>query len=266
MVDVALVLGREGGPRHVRAVSRNGLLPRAHDLSAGATAPYELPHGAFTLDELVADVERRIVEEEVAGGDWRSVIDSLRPVTNRIWARLGVPDRERFVREVSRHWEVRRHRMAPEVARMLDALSAAGKLTMGRASILAMRPVPGGIEVRMAEHDAAPEETVVVSRVVNCTGPSLQVAVAGEPLLRTLLDAGHVRPGPFSLGLDHDSRGALVDAEGRSSRLLYGMGPVRKGRLWETTAIPEIRAQSFELADLLTAQLTSRTAQAGRAA
>jgi uncharacterized NAD(P)/FAD-binding protein YdhS len=75
-----------------------------------------------------------------------------------------------------------------------------------------------------------------------------------------------VRPGPFGLGLDHDSRGALVTTEGTASPLIYGIGPVRKGRLWETTAIPEIRAQAFELADLLTAQLASRSAQAGRAA
>lgn len=258
MIDLALLLGVPGGPRRLRAVSRNGLLPRAHvDGPAPVPLPYELPHGPFGLDELLADVERRID----AAGDWRPVIDSLRPVTNRIWQRLPEADRERFVSEVARHWEVRRHRMAPEIATALGALLDAGRLTLQAASIEALRPVEGGIEVAFADG-----ETFTVDRVVNCTGPSLQMGIAGEPLLAGLLDAGHVRPGPFGLGLDHESRGALVTAAGTPSRVLYGIGPVRKGHLWETTAVPEIRAQAFELADLLTAQLTSRTAQAGRAA
>ncbi len=90
------------------------------------------------------------------------------------------------------------------------------------------------------------------------------MGVAGDPLLAGLLEAGHVRQGPLGLGLDHESRGALVTAAGVPSKLIYGIGPVRKGHLWETTAIPEIRAQSLELADLLTAQLASRRAQATR--
>jgi uncharacterized NAD(P)/FAD-binding protein YdhS len=32
---------------------------------------------------------------------------------------------------------------------------------------------------------------------------------------------------------------------------LYTVGPARKGRLWETTAVPEIRGQIAELAERL---------------
>ncbi len=260
MIDIALVLGEGDRPGAIRAISRNGLLPRAHNAEPKAPdAGYELPHGEFTLDELVADVDARVAEAEARGGDWREVIDSLRPVTNRIWGRLPAADRERFVHDVSRHWEVRRHRMAPEIAARLDALIDEGRLRVEGATIEGLSPVKGGIEVRLEG------ETFVADRVVNCTGPSLRVGIAGEPLLASLLDAGFVQPGPFNLGLDHDSRGAMITVEGTPSPLIYGIGPVRKGRLWETTAIPEIRAQSFELADLLTAQLTSRTSRAGRA-
>lgn len=265
MVDIALVLGAEGGPRRIHAISRNGLLPRAH--SADGVRPegfFELPSGSFTLDELIAEVDRQITETEAAGGDWRQVIDSLRPVTNRIWGRLPAADRERFVHDVSRHWEVRRHRMAPEVASMLDRLERSGKLRVRGADIQGLHPVDCGIEVSLGERDGAPAETFTVDRVVNCTGPSLRVGIAGEPVLASLLDAGQVRPGPFNLGLDHDSRGAMITVEGTPSPVIFGIGPVRKGRLWETTAIPEIRTQAFELADLLTSQLTSRSAQSGR--
>jgi len=54
------------------------------------------------------------------------------------------------------------------------------------------------------------------------------------------------------LGLDVDGTGALIDRNGLRSEILYALGPVRKGTLWETTAVPEIRAQALHLARKLT--------------
>jgi uncharacterized NAD(P)/FAD-binding protein YdhS len=261
MVDLALVLGRHSAPGALRAVSRTGQLPRAHRrFEREAHEPFELPDGAFTLDELIAEIDRRIGLAKATGGNWRGVVDSLRPITNVIWRRLPDADKHRFVTEVARHWEVRRHRMAPEVAAQLRTLREEGRLLVEQGNITALRPVADGVEV------TRDGDTFTVDRVVNCTGPSLRVGLAGDPLLSSLLAAGHVRPGPFELGLDHDSRGALVGADGRPAGSVYGIGPVRKGHLWETTAIPEIRAQAFELADLLSAQLSARSVQALRAA
>jgi len=50
----------------------------------------------------------------------------------------------------------------------------------------------------------------------------------------------------------------LVNSSGAPSTLLSTIGPMRKGRLWETTAMPEIRGQALELADQITATLDSR--------
>jgi uncharacterized NAD(P)/FAD-binding protein YdhS len=36
---------------------------------------------------------------------------------------------------------------------------------------------------------------------------------------------------------------------------------MRKGRLWETTAMPEIRAQALELADQITASMEASSAR-----
>lgn len=49
--------------------------------------------------------------------------------------------------------------------------------------------------------------------------------------------------------LDVNEAGALLDVNGRPSQLLFALGPPRKGCLWETTAVPEIRAQAAELAE-----------------
>ncbi len=46
-----------------------------------------------------------------------------------------------------------------------------------------------------------------------------------------------------------DRRGRLLDHAGRPDPALLAIGPLRRGSQWETTAIPEIRAQAAQLAD-----------------
>jgi uncharacterized NAD(P)/FAD-binding protein YdhS len=126
-----------------------------------------------------------------------------------------------------------------------------------------MHPRDLDVEVTMALGEG--ESTRFrVDRVVNCTGPTLDLARAGEPLLEGLLADGLVRPGPLGLGLDHDSRGVLLNSSGSPSTLLSTIGPMRKGRLWETTAMPEIRTQALELADQITASIETSSASFAR--
>jgi uncharacterized NAD(P)/FAD-binding protein YdhS len=94
--------------------------------------------------------------------------------------------------------------------------------------------------------------------VVNCAGPGRLPAAAG-PFVGGLLDAGIARVGPHGLGLDIDAAGHLVAAGGVAQPRLWLVGPLRRGARWETTAVPEIRAQARRLAVDLSGS-TSRTA------
>jgi len=67
------------------------------------------------------------------------------------------------------------------------------------------------------------------------------------------MEKGLARPDELSLGLDVTDDGNVLDAQGTASDFLYVVGPLRRGRLWETTAVPEIRVQVVELAELLLA-------------
>lgn len=261
MVDVALTLGAENFASSLHAVSRKGLMPQAHRRGGLAPRRFALQQERVRLDEMVRRVGEEIAEAEQGGGDWRQVIDSMRPVTNQIWHRLGEADQGRFVRLLSRRWDVHRHRMAPEVGAKLEMLRKSGRLRLGQGSIEGMELRGERVAVAIKHEDDSSEE-LIVDRVVNCTGPALDLRATREPLLETLFDSGALRPGPLRLGLDHDMRGALLDGEGQASRVLHTLGPMRKGRLWETTAIPEIRNQAFELADELTASLQRTTAGA----
>ena len=69
--------------------------------------------------------------------------------------------------------------------------------------------------------------------------------------MRTLLDEGQARQGPHGLGLDVSPYGNILARDGKPNPRLWLVGPLRRGRFWETTAVPEIRAQARDLATAL---------------
>ena len=96
-----------------------------------------------------------------------------------------------------------------------------------------------------ASTDARPRSA---DAVVNCTGPLTDIGRTTDPLLQALQTRGLVAPDPLRLGLDSTLGGEVVGADGRVVPGLYAVGPPRKGTLWESTAIPEIRTQAAEVA------------------
>jgi len=59
----------------------------------------------------------------------------------------------------------------------------------------------------------------------------------------------------MDLGIDVDlATYRLLDADGRASRRVYALGPLIRGAVWETIAVPEIRAEAVAIAtDILAA-------------
>jgi uncharacterized NAD(P)/FAD-binding protein YdhS len=182
------------------------------------------------------------------GVDWRSVVDSIRPKIVSIWTSWSERERGRFLRHARAYWEIHRHRMAPENAKVIASLLESGRLRVVAGRIAAMSVSKDQIEVRVNRRGAAGTEIILASRVVNCTGPGTDLRRTKDPLVQDLLARRLARPGPLGLGFDTDQDGALVGADGRPSLSLFTLGPLLKGRDWETTAIPEIRMQTEALA------------------
>ena len=67
----------------------------------------------------------------------------------------------------------------------------------------------------------------------------------------------------MALGVATDPGGQVLDGHGRGHRL-WTLGALRRGELWETTAVPEIRVQARDLA-LALAGTAPSPAGAGRA-
>jgi uncharacterized NAD(P)/FAD-binding protein YdhS len=239
MVDLAISADRPGRTLHV--VSRTDAVPRRHVVPT--TPPVPPPPGitrVHGLDALRTSLTTHVERTVAATGDWRPAVDGLRPVTAQLWRGLSDGDKRRFIREDARTWDTHRHRMAPRTAERFQEVVDAGRLLRHRGTVAAVRPGCDGLDVTLDDGT-----TLRVGAVVNCTGPV--GTVAADPLLARLAHTGLVRPGPAGLGIDTAEDGRVVGVLPESVRLL-AVGTLRRGNLWESTAMPEIREQAYEVA------------------
>ncbi len=246
MVDTVLSLAERHHEGRIHAVSRHGLLPHVHRHGPAAPPPtFPAPrHVRSLLGTLRREAAR-------APEDWRGVVDALRPVTASLWGDLAPSERRRFLCHLRAFWDVHRHRMAPSVNETVRQLRSAGVLRLQAARVRGFRMVDEQwVEARLSPRGLGREEPLRVRHVINCTGPDASLG-RGHPLLRALLDAGLGRLDPLGLGLATDGAGALLDARGRVAEGLFTLGPLRRGELWESTAVPEIRAQATALSSHL---------------
>ncbi|WP_406320403.1 FAD/NAD(P)-binding protein [Streptomyces sp. NBC_00519] len=243
-VDLALTLDRPG--RTVHALSRSGLLPQPHALTpAGPMSPPE-DLDDTSLDRLRRAVYRHISRSVRTHGDWRPALDSLRPHTSRLWHSLTPEDRAEFVAREGALWNAHRHRMAPATAESVSRARTARRLSVHTGTVTDAVEHDGSLAVTLSNG-----RTLHVGWVIDCTGPGRRF---DDPLWRSLLTSGAAAPGPLGMGVATRD-GRLLDAEGRAGRPLFTLGAPRRGELWETTAIPEIRVQAAALAWQLLAPL-----------
>lgn len=258
-VDVGISLRERGFKGKIHLLSRHGLLPQQHKPKAAepwsAFWSDDSPRTALGLLQLVRSQVRRAESEN---GDWRAVIDSLRPFTQKIWGSLPLNEQRRFLRHLRAYWDVHRHRVAPQIGAMLASELGEKKMEIHAGRIVEYAENNGGVDITYREQHSGEFLTLQVDRVINCTGPDSDMRRIDDPLLKNLLQQGLVRPDSLSLGLDTTDNGALLDDRGVPSELFYTLGPLRKGNLWETIAVPEIRAQAASLAAHLAASVQKK--------
>jgi uncharacterized NAD(P)/FAD-binding protein YdhS len=250
MVDVALAVSARCPRAHLMAVSRRGLLPRAH--LPGRVTPRPAPVALDAGASLPVLVETVLAEASAGHAQWHGLVDDLRPATQDLWKRLTLQEQASFLATHHRAWCVHRHRMPPEVAAMLAELLHRRRLQVRGGSIVLAARTRNVLEARISGADP-----LTVAAAINCTGPGLDPRASEDPLIGQLLGEGHVAAHPLGTGFDTAPDGSFRSSDGTASRRLFTLGPPRIGELYETTAIPEIREQARALAELLAARVAA---------
>ncbi|WP_166137252.1 FAD/NAD(P)-binding protein [Nocardioides ochotonae] len=249
MVDVAFSLtdDRNRADRVVHAISRTGRLPRPHAPRPLLAAIPDISDWGSTLDEVRVEVERHVAEVAATAGDWRPAIDGLRFRVQELWSRFSDEDKLRFLAEDAGRWNIHRHRMAPSSTTRIAGLREDGRLQVAAARVVDAEPLPAG-GLRVALSDGTSRE---VGWVVNCTGPQTDLRLLGNPVIDDLLrergGASLATADVGGLGV-RTREGRLLASDGEADAPLWTLGALRRGELWETTAVPEIRVQAAAIA------------------
>lgn len=244
MVDLVLSLEAAGHRGKIVALSRRGLIPRGHaDFEPAPVEREALPEG--DMRGLFRWLRRRSAEV-----GWRAAIDSLRPHSQPLWHSLDGEQQRRFLRHARPWWDVHRHRIAPEVARLIAQLIGEGRLEVIAGRIISARPGEAGLDVDYRRRGASQPQSATFAYAFNCTGPLHSIARSRDPLLRSLLDSGQVRADHLGIGLD-------VDDHARAGERLWALGPLTKGRYWEIIAVPDIREQAAAVAEDIELELSA---------
>ena len=243
-VDAALTLEAAGFAGRIVALSRRGLAPRAHGAREPLCAPSE------DLPPTCVAMLRRVRARSHAVG-WRAAVYELRTVTQDLWRAARLDERRRFLRHLRPWWDVHRHKLAPAVGATIDAMQAAGRLSIAAGRLVSATADGDRALVRFRARGKDEIETLRVARIVNCTGPEADIARAGEPLLSALLASGRIRADVLKVGIEVDGDCRTIDAAGRASDSLFAIGPVTKGTFWESVAVPDIRGQAARVAALI---------------
>jgi uncharacterized NAD(P)/FAD-binding protein YdhS len=253
MIDFFLTLNATGWPGRIVALSRTGLLPLPHFKGSDYN---EFPPDNVEflgLHQLNALVEDHCARLRGKGMNPALVVDKLRPFTQRIWRNLSVDEKLEFSRDYRTRWNVIRHRIPPAVASLIEAAQRNGKLQILKGKLRDVRGDGARLTVTIDHGADQPARELSVGLLVNCTGPRDSLNDAPDDLYRRLFERGLVRPDELNMGIEVTPDFAVVDDQGQPSPFLFAIGSLLKGTLWETTAVPELRAQAHQLASALVA-------------
>jgi hydroxyacylglutathione hydrolase len=146
--------------------------------------------------------------------------------------------------------------MAPPIADVIESELRNGTLEIREGYLQSVDASPAGAYITVRAHGGS--ESFYADRVINCTGPSMNYRRVPSTLLQNLFKRGLVTSGPLGAGFHCSQDGAVIDAGGCASEIIFNLGPGRLGDLLESIAIPEIRQQAVELASTLADRMTRR--------
>ena len=84
-----------------------------------------------------------------------------------------------------------------------------------------------------------------------------RAGIGHSRLLENMRNDGVLLLDPLGLGVEVDGQSRLLRADGQSWSGLFAAGALTAGRLWEITAVPDIRVQAQKIAQHVADRVSS---------
>ncbi|HRH47482.1 MAG TPA: FAD/NAD(P)-binding protein [Panacibacter sp.] len=250
MIDTVLGLleNNFGGTIYTISTSGFSLLPHKYNLLVYENIVKELPE-TYTLHSLLTLVNKHAKSLTKVGIGVHLVIDALRPYTQQIWQSLSFREKKIFLKKLSYPWNALRHRVPLHIYEHIQNLRMNKKLITFSGKLIQATATEEGISAVLFDKKNKKEETIIVDRIINCTGPQSNIHECSNTLLRKLAEKRMIVPDELQLGIDADpATAAVINANGEKSNNIFTIGSNLKGVLWESVAVPELRVQAQNLA------------------
>lgn len=244
MVDQVLALRTHGHRGKIHAVSRRGLLPHPHLARRTPPIAPDIQGDSRALSVLLSALRR----QAESTGDWRAVIDGLRPHTQAFWQEMSAEERSRFLRHALPWWNVHRHRIAPSVFARFEDLVKTGVVTVHAGFVESLRQSDHHLGLTYRKRGSQERTSIDVDWIVNSTGME-RAGIEHSPLLREMARRGLIEQDPLGLGIRVDENSQTIGTGEKVRPKLYAVGALTAGQFWEITAVPDIRAQAANVAD-----------------
>lgn len=247
-VDNILSFYYRGHQGKITALSTHGWFPMVHQHAD----PYPSFKDEIYDEKSVRRIFKTVRQHCRSAENWRGVIDSLRPITQDVWYGLPVAEKQKFMRKIRRIWDISRHRIPPKCNDILTGMRESGALEVRRGRLRDIRY--DGTHFHATFSDRGETHTLAFDAVINCTGSESNFSRIDFPLVKNLIEKGDIEPDELFLGLKATPDGKIINNKNETSSTLSTLGTALKGVLWESTAMPEIRAQARKLALALLAE------------
>ncbi len=254
MVDHVVSLQKRGHKGKIFCFSRNGYLPLPHvDVPQHYVIPFNKEQKQ--LAGIFSELRNQVTQATQQNIPWQNTMDAIRGNIAGMWKLLGIDAKRFFLKRLRTFWEIHRHRMPLASAKAIRELMGTGQLQIFSGTSKGIEVHGHNVIFKFVAKGQSQEQAVTVQRVINCTGPAGDYFKGGNTLIKNLLAKGWMKQDELKLGIETGERGEIIKGNGEVLENAFAIGPLRKAKEWETTAIREIRVQAEETANYIAASV-----------
>jgi uncharacterized NAD(P)/FAD-binding protein YdhS len=256
MIDTFISLKDLDWKGKIYAISRNGLLPLSHFKATDFPALIDNSSQAGNLRKIFHLFKKQFRNARAEGVNPAILVDKLRPFTQQIWQGFSLLEKKRFNRHFRTRWNVVRHRIAQSIHQQLLEAIAAHRLEIVKGRLWEVKDC--GDQFLVTVKTGKSFLRIEGGALINCTGPSESFSHSQSHLYQGMSSNGAIQPDEMDMGIQVAPDFSVIEQNGKESQILFAIGPALKGTLWESSAVPELRSQTFRVAETLAKQLSGK--------
>jgi uncharacterized NAD(P)/FAD-binding protein YdhS len=248
MVDTVIELRENGIQQKIVSVSPNGfnILPH-RNFNFQYTGPIKDLKEDKSLLELLSLFKSELKKLNEFGISAEPLIDALRPNTQKIWQALTVDEKRIFMSRLRHHWGVARHRIPFLSYDYIQKERIANRLEILAGKVIELKQLENGVLASIYDKKNKTELKCQFAQVINCTGPETKLEKTGNELLNQLKSDGLIIQDELQLGIEVNDSYQIINSQNQVDEKMFAIGGLLKGKLWESTAINELRVQAKKI-------------------